>query len=164
MRWPKKIHTRNLITKKNSCRSKISPPPHNFSNGPSLKGVIWDTTYWLDNLSLVITKGYGIQATRIEFQNTFAPALYFAWVSRDKWPENAWSDYEWQRVQTQVTKLHFVHWPHSMLATNMQCMRNSNLEIRIADENKAVSVAVSTVAGYHSKISYICWQTSYLKP
>ena len=37
----KKIHTRNLITKKNSCGSKIlsSPPPlHNFSNGPSLKG------------------------------------------------------------------------------------------------------------------------------
>ena len=31
----KKIHTRNLITKKNSCGSKI-PPPHNFSNGVSL--------------------------------------------------------------------------------------------------------------------------------
>ena len=30
----KKIHTRNLITKKNSCSSKI-PPPNN-SNGPSL--------------------------------------------------------------------------------------------------------------------------------
>ena len=37
MLWPKKIHTRNLITKKNSCGSKILlPPPHNFSNGPSL--------------------------------------------------------------------------------------------------------------------------------
>ena len=36
MLWPKKIHTRNLITKKNSCGSKISLPPHNFSNGPSL--------------------------------------------------------------------------------------------------------------------------------
>ena len=37
MLWPKKIHTRNLITKKNSCGSKIPlPPPHNFSNGPSL--------------------------------------------------------------------------------------------------------------------------------
>ena len=34
----KKIHKRNLITKKNSCGSKIpSPPPHNFSNGPSLR-------------------------------------------------------------------------------------------------------------------------------
>ena len=33
----KKIHTRNLITKKNSCGSKIPlPPPPNFSNGPSL--------------------------------------------------------------------------------------------------------------------------------
>ena len=31
-----KIHTRNLITKKNS--SKIPHPPHNFSNGPSLRG------------------------------------------------------------------------------------------------------------------------------
>ena len=36
----KKIHTRNLITKKNSCGSKIPlpPAPHNFSNGPSLNG------------------------------------------------------------------------------------------------------------------------------
>ena len=33
----KKIHTRNLKTKKNSCGSKIPLPPHNFSNGPSLK-------------------------------------------------------------------------------------------------------------------------------
>ena len=32
----KKIHTRNLIMKKNSCGSKIPLPPHNFSNGPSL--------------------------------------------------------------------------------------------------------------------------------
>ena len=37
---PKKIHTRNLITKKNSCRSKIPHPPHNFSNGPSLISVM----------------------------------------------------------------------------------------------------------------------------
>ena len=28
-----------MITKKNSCGSKIPPPPHNFSNGPSLKTV-----------------------------------------------------------------------------------------------------------------------------
>ena len=37
MLWPKKNHTRYLITKKNSCGSKIpqpSPPP--LSNGPSL--------------------------------------------------------------------------------------------------------------------------------
>ena len=33
----KKIHTRNLITKKNSCGLKIPPsPPPNFSNDPSL--------------------------------------------------------------------------------------------------------------------------------
>ena len=33
----KKIHTKNLITKKNSCGSKIPlPHPYNFSNGPSL--------------------------------------------------------------------------------------------------------------------------------
>ena len=35
----KKIYTRNLVTKKNSCGSKIPlppPPPHNFSNSPSL--------------------------------------------------------------------------------------------------------------------------------
>ena len=32
----KKIHTGNLITKKNSCGSKIPLPPHNLSNGPSL--------------------------------------------------------------------------------------------------------------------------------
>ena len=36
MLWPK-IHTRNLITKKNSYGSKIPLLPHNFSNGPSLK-------------------------------------------------------------------------------------------------------------------------------
>ena len=37
MPWPKKIHTWNLIAKNNSCGSKIPLPPHNFSNGPSLK-------------------------------------------------------------------------------------------------------------------------------
>ena len=37
MLWPKKIHTRNLITKKNSWGSKTPlPPSYNFSNGPSL--------------------------------------------------------------------------------------------------------------------------------
>ena len=43
MLWPKKIHTRNLITKKKFLRLENSQPPHNFSNGPSLrtpKGVI----------------------------------------------------------------------------------------------------------------------------
>ena len=32
-----KIHAKNLITKKNSCSSKIPLPLHNFSNGPSLR-------------------------------------------------------------------------------------------------------------------------------
>ena len=37
MLWPKKIHTRNLITKKNSWGSETPlPPSYNFSNGPSL--------------------------------------------------------------------------------------------------------------------------------
>ena len=36
MLWPKKNQTRNLITKKNSCGSKIPHPP--LSNGPSLSG------------------------------------------------------------------------------------------------------------------------------
>ena len=37
----KKIHTKHLITKKNSCGSKIPlpPSPNNFSNGPSLMGL-----------------------------------------------------------------------------------------------------------------------------
>ena len=44
MLFAKKIHTRNLITKKNSCRSKIPPPPfHNFSNGPSLIARAWNS-------------------------------------------------------------------------------------------------------------------------
>ena len=38
--WPKiKIHTRNLITKKIPAKNSPNiplPPPHNFSNGPSL--------------------------------------------------------------------------------------------------------------------------------
>ena len=34
MLWPTKDQTRNLITKKNSCGSKIPHPP--LSNGPSL--------------------------------------------------------------------------------------------------------------------------------
>ena len=36
----KKIDARNLITKENSCGSKIPhPTPHNFSNGPSLMSI-----------------------------------------------------------------------------------------------------------------------------
>ena len=37
MLWPKKkIHARNLITKKKLLRLENSLSPHNFSNGPSL--------------------------------------------------------------------------------------------------------------------------------
>ena len=46
-------------------------------------------------------------------------------------------DYEWYKVQTHVLKVHSVHSIHSLwkskrLATYMQCIRNNNLEIRIA--------------------------------
>ena len=30
-----------------------------------------------------------------EGQNAFAPALCFAYFSRDRWSKHAWSDYEW---------------------------------------------------------------------
>ena len=70
----------------------------------------------------------------------------------------------WSNCILYIDPIHFPSKSKRILATNMQCMRNSNLEIRIADNNKAVSVAVSTVAGYYSKISYFRWQTSYLKP
>ena len=33
---------------------------------------------YLKIIKLVITEGYGVQATTIEVQNAFAPALYFA--------------------------------------------------------------------------------------
>ena len=39
MLWPKKIHTRNLLTKKIPAARKF-PFPHNFSNGPSLSSLI----------------------------------------------------------------------------------------------------------------------------
>ena len=43
-----KIHTRNLITKKNSSGSKIPlPPPHNFSNSPSLSKLFLQEALWV---------------------------------------------------------------------------------------------------------------------
>ena len=36
----KKIHTRNLIMKKKFLRLENSPPPHNISNGPSLRAAV----------------------------------------------------------------------------------------------------------------------------
>ena len=47
----------------------------------------------------------------------------------------AWSDYEWKKVQTRVIKLHSINilvQSKGMLAKNIPCMRNSNLEITIA--------------------------------
>ena len=46
-----------------------------------------------------------------------------------------WSDYEWKKVQTRVIKLHSIHilvQSKGMLAKNIPCMYNSNLEIRTA--------------------------------
>ena len=38
---------------------------------------------------LAITKGYGVRATTIEGQKAFAPALCFAYVSRDRWSKRS---------------------------------------------------------------------------
>ena len=47
----KKNHTRNLITKKHYCGSKIPTPHHNSSNGPFLRslqlGVLRDVTWYV---------------------------------------------------------------------------------------------------------------------
>ena len=51
----KKIHTSNLMTKKNSCGSKIPhppPAPHNFSNGLSLKQYLLVSTSFFQFYSL----------------------------------------------------------------------------------------------------------------
>ena len=58
-------------------------------------------------------KGYGVRATMIEGQNTFAPALCFAKVSCERGSKHAWPDYEWSKVQTYVIKVHSVHSIHS---------------------------------------------------
>ena len=39
------------MTKKHSCGSKIPQPPHNFSNGPSLSDIPWDTAYTFDDVN-----------------------------------------------------------------------------------------------------------------
>ena len=41
MRWPKKNSYKEFDNKKKFLPlENFAPPPHNFSNGPSLKGVI----------------------------------------------------------------------------------------------------------------------------
>ena len=54
----KKIHTRNLLTKKNSGGSKIPLPPHNFSNGPSL------TEHHTNHKSQI---GHALHSTFVDF-------------------------------------------------------------------------------------------------
>ena len=42
MLWPKKNSYKEFDDEKNSCGSKIPlPPPHNFSNGPSLRSRVF---------------------------------------------------------------------------------------------------------------------------
>ena len=57
----RKIHARNLITKKNNCRSKFPypPPANNFSNGLSLSAtnarvevLIYETGYEISGVFL----------------------------------------------------------------------------------------------------------------
>ena len=39
MLWPKKIHTKNMLTKKIPAARKL-PTPNNFSHGPSLNNTV----------------------------------------------------------------------------------------------------------------------------
>ena len=41
MLWPKNNSYKEFDKEKNSCDSKIPHPPHNFSNGPSLKWLFY---------------------------------------------------------------------------------------------------------------------------
>ena len=82
-------------------------------------------------LTLVITKGYGARATTIAGQNALAPRLCFPYGSRDRWSKNAWSDYQWWKVQTSCAFYSFLVEVQTKLATYMRRMRNSNLELRI---------------------------------
>ena len=83
-------------------------------------------------LNITSNKGCGVWATTIERQNAFTPIQCCALCGG----QNI-RDYKWYKVQTHVLKVHSVHSIHSLwkskrLATYMQCMRNNNLEIRIA--------------------------------
>ena len=53
----KKIHTRKLIAKKNSCCSKIPHPPHNFYNGSSLNVSVRSRWNW--NLEVLVFEERG---------------------------------------------------------------------------------------------------------
>ena len=41
MLWPKKNSFKEFDNKKKFLRLENSPPPHNFSNGPSLRYQLW---------------------------------------------------------------------------------------------------------------------------
>ena len=57
-----------------------------FDDFPGLKNFIFHFPISCMKIDrLVITKGYGAQATTIEGQNAVAPTLCFAQVSRDRW-------------------------------------------------------------------------------
>ena len=83
-------------------------------------------------LNITSNKGCRVWATTIECQNAFAPFQCCAFCGG----QNI-RDYEWYKVQMHVLKVRSVHSIHSLwkskrMATYMQCMRNNNLEIRIA--------------------------------
>ena len=89
----------------------------------------------LARLKLVKTKGYGVRATTIEVKGAFAPMLCFAQVSRQNTRDQITIE---ETVQT--TRDHdfvpciplFLVEVQTKLGTYVSCMRNRNLEIRIA--------------------------------
>ena len=46
-------------------------------------------------VELKVWEHYIVRAIMIKGQNTFAPTLYFAQVSRDRRSKHTWSDYKW---------------------------------------------------------------------
>ena len=63
-----KIHAKNLITKKNSCSSKIPLPPHNFSNGRSLIATV--LFICINNCNFICINN---KTSLLRFQSTTAP-------------------------------------------------------------------------------------------
>jgi len=47
MLWPKKYSYKEFVNKKKFLRPENSPPPHNFSNGPSLSSLATEKRYFL---------------------------------------------------------------------------------------------------------------------
>ena len=88
MLWPKKNQTRNLITKKNSCGSKIPHPP--LSNGPSLSDgevglgahSFFPTPHPLKIYLCLVTMAYSCA--------TFAGRV-IQYTTQDKWKASRWT-------------------------------------------------------------------------